>query len=100
MLFVVAILIMNNDQLLRKGNIILEGLFKGFGHIFIMIEYVFFIPSLIIFAEIERCQSVPDKPDYYFTCLDTYHFSILIFAVVSALICVAIVVFTNLFINS
>lgn len=40
---------------MKKGNIILENLYKGFGHALLIINYVLFIPSLTIFAEVARC---------------------------------------------
>ena len=62
---------------------VLNWYFYGVGHILIVITSVLYVPSLIVFAEIERCQppgTVPYDPTL-FTCKDGQH-SIVIAAVV------------------
>lgn len=51
----ITALVVKKDDLLHKENVIITNIFKGLGHIFILINYVLFIPSLIIFAETLRC---------------------------------------------
>lgn len=95
-----TVLVVKNDMMLRRGNIFIENIFKGFGHFFIIINYVLMIPSLMIFAEIIRCYSDNSKPNVYFTCLDAKHTPALAFSIISAVFCLAIAIFTNLFVNS
>ena len=97
--FVVTVLIVKNDYLLRRGHVILEAIFKGAGHVYMIINYLLFIPSLMIFAEVERCDHVSLSP-YHFTCLEGPHFSIIIFVAFSALLALTTVVYGNLFINA
>lgn len=71
-LCIVTVIVGNNDQLLRKPTqkqmqsvgwsrwteilrLILEGYFRGIGHILILISTVLIVPSMIFFAEVERC---------------------------------------------
>ena len=75
---VVSVLVVKKDGLLRRGHAIIETIFKGSGQIFLLINYVLFIPSLVIFAEVGRCVSAgtidPAMADYHFVCLSNDHF--------------------------
>jgi hypothetical protein len=67
---IISILVVKKDALIYRESVIIDWIFRGLGHSFIIINYVTFIPSLIIFSDPIRCQedtSVP--PTTEFPCL-------------------------------
>lgn len=88
---------------MRRGHVILESFFKGAGHLFIIINYILYIPTLIVFAEVTRCENDNVEPGYeqiHFVCLQEPHTSLLVVSAISTILVTVIVVYTNFFINS
>ena len=86
---------------MRSGNIFLEGLFKGFGHFFLILNHVLFIPSLTVFAEVSRCtKNASSKSTSEFICLETIQLELIVFSAFGCLACIVLVAYTNLFLNS
>jgi hypothetical protein len=94
-----TIITTNKVSLLHRQNAFVHNTFKVMGQVLTLINYVFFIPSLVIFAEIMRCQSILDPSFKGYQCLDNTHLSAIIFSVISALVALTIVIFNNLFVN-
>jgi hypothetical protein len=57
LLLVVAILVVKQDSLLYRENVIINGIFKGLGHVLILNNFVLMIPALMILEEPIRCTS-------------------------------------------
>lgn len=111
-----TIIVINNENLLRKtsqqkqGNgkevmvSILEFLFRLIGQLLILIATVLFVPSLILYAETERCKKeselLPGDENVYFTCGDVTHSAAVASTTIGVLCMVICAVFAILFVNS
>jgi hypothetical protein len=64
-----------------------------------ILNYVIYIPLIILLEEPVRCSTDGLNNDYNFTCFDKEHISILTFSSVISFSLLLLVVYTNLFVN-
>ena len=87
-------------------RVILEGYFRGIGHILILISTVLIVPSMIFFAEVERCVPPGDSDTnnqgeaVYYTCLQGGHPASIAMVVIGCVSGLILTLFTLLFVNS
>lgn len=77
----------------------IDNIFKGLGQILVIINYILYIPSLIIFENALRCDS-DKETEYLNKCFDSSHITLLAFSMISTSVIVILTIYQNIFVNS